>query len=61
MSIKNNIIEYIKKRMNKGFEEMKLEDRKLQVEKLKVKNPTMVPVILKIDPNSTIPHLDKKR
>lgn len=47
--------------MNKGFEEMKLEDRKLQVEKLKVKNPTMVPVILKIDPNSTIPHLDKKR
>lgn len=47
--------------MNKGFEKLSLEDRKLQIEKLLVKNPTMVPVILKIDPNSTIPHIGKKR
>lgn len=47
--------------MEKGFDKMSLEDRKMHVEKLKIKNPKMIPVILKIDPSSSIPHLQKKR
>lgn len=47
--------------MEKGFDKMSLEDRKIHIQQLKAKNPKMIPVILKIDPNSTIPHLQKKR